>query len=656
MTRRRYLLILLAALVIVSAGCAVLTANRSNKGVNQVSPGSGRVSPPYVKPEGADAYTIMIYLNGSDLESEEGSATADLEEMVAATFPRADVNVVVQTGGTKQWQDREIPNDSLARYLIGEDGLEFIEEQPLESMGDPDTLTDFINFAMDAYPADRFGLVLWNHGGGAVSGYGVDELFQEDGLNLYELGIALDQSYLKTYPLEFLGFDACLMANLETASMASPYARYLVASEELEPGYGWEYQSWLSELGQDPAMDGKRIGSAIVDSFLSFYNENEMEDEAMTLSVVDLSRTDEVVKALEDLIAVTDLSRANYEEIARPRSLTKEFGLPSEYGGSTDMIDLVHLTQLIQDLDPGEAKALQQAVEAAVVHLGSGIYVDHANGLSIYFPFAEKEDLDQRISVYQTTGFSQLYIDYVVQFASLLTGKPIAGLDVAESAPQQGSGTSTEDEFTISIPPEQLDNIDRIYFTAWVQDEEEDFYTQIYQDSFVDIDENGVILNEFDGEITTIQGEWACLYELDYGEDYIRYGVPAALNGRHVNLVLIYSDEFPDGKILGALPVYDEETGMAPKEMIPIRKGDQIALQYYTEKFYDSEEDGATLEEDGADLDEDAYWYEYEPFTVKGELAVEQWQVEEGTYLYGFTILDLQGNEYYTDFIEIAYE
>lgn len=645
---------MLGLFIVLSLGLVACAVNeltdKQGKEANLAASGNlepTRQSPPYEKPADADSYTIMVYLNGSDLESEDGSATDDLNEMLAAAriYPTDEINVVVQTGGTKRWYTKGIPPRKIGRYLVTESGLEEIEELPLANMGSSDTLTDFINFAMDKYPADRFGLVLWNHGGGAVSGFGVDELFDEDGMTLQELKIAFDQSYLKTYPLEFLGFDACLMANAEAAYLAQEYATYLVASQELEPGYGWDYKAWLTALGKDPSMDGATLGQAIVDSFIGFYIQNDMREEPTTLSVVDLSKMDAVVAALEDLISVSDLSEATFQSMAKPRSKAREFGLPTEYGGYTDMVDMVHLATQYQASYPVYAANLIAAVEKAVVYQMNGPYVDDAGGLSLYFPYHETQELAELLAIYQTCGFSPSYIDYVTEFASLLTGEAFSSLDVSAESPLQGG----EEDFLITIPKEELSNIDEIYFTAWIL-EEGDFFTQIYEDSYVEIAEDGTILTEFDGVMTTIDGELACLYEIESGDGYIRYGVPAVLNGEDVNLILLFDDKHPDGIVQGAMPVYDETTGMAPKNWIPIESGDEIALVYYTEKFYEID--------DLTEGSEDDYWWSEGPdFVVGGDgLLVESWEVDEGIYLYGFTIIDLQGNEYYTDFIEVEYQ
>jgi len=595
-----------------------------------------------MKPGSKAFYTIMVYMNGSDLESEDGMATDDIIEMMSAEFEEEDINVIIQTGGTTYWQNDIIPNDKLARYRVVYDDIKLLEELPPESVGESSTLTDFISFCMDRFPAERFGLILWNHGGGSVEGYAVDEIFDGDSLTLNELKEAFEGSYLKDNKLEFLGFDACLMANIETAYIAKDYAKYLIASEELEPGNGWDYYTWLTCLGSNPQMDGSEIGREIVDSFVNFYKENDMEDEATTLSVVDLTKVEAVVSALEDFIDAADISSLSYQKIAKPRSKTREFGMSTEYGGSTDMVDIVHLAEQFKSICPDEAAALIKAVEDAIVYKLEGDFVDNACGLSLYFPYSAKDEVGERIPVYQTTGFSSKYIDYVTQFAGALTSSAFIDLDVSEVAPVQSG-----DNFDIFIPKGELDNIESIYFTAWVQ-EEDDIYIQIYQDSYVEIDEDGKILTEFDGIITTINDEWACLYEIESGDDYIRYGVPALLNGRDVVLIVLYDNRNPDGKVIGAMPVYDKATGMAPKQLIKIKAGDKITLLYYAERFYDIDDTSEATEDD-------SFWYEGEEFTVDGELVVENWEVEEGTYLYGFTIVDLQGNEYFTDFIEIKY-
>ena len=106
---------------------------------------------------------------------------------------------------------------------------------PLSSMADPETLQDFVAWGAVKYPAKKYGLVLWDHGGGSKTGIFIDELFENDTMYLYELGEALRGGGVM---FETVLFDACLMANVETAYIIKDYARYMVASEEVVVGQG----------------------------------------------------------------------------------------------------------------------------------------------------------------------------------------------------------------------------------------------------------------------------------------------------------------------------------------------------------------------------------------------------------------------------------
>ena len=64
----------------------------------------------------AGSWSIYWYLCGSDLESQNGCATADLSEMLEVQLPE-NVNVVIETGGANAWQNEEIDPSKLQRWL-----------------------------------------------------------------------------------------------------------------------------------------------------------------------------------------------------------------------------------------------------------------------------------------------------------------------------------------------------------------------------------------------------------------------------------------------------------------------------------------------------------------------------------------------------------
>ena len=185
-----------------------------------------------------DEWTVLIYMCGSDLESRYSYATGNLEEISRCRKAGnispleavkdgyffetpGQVNILVATGGTKEWHTRNLGMAMRAdclqywRYEPAGDGDSkgnFLPEatKPLASMADPDTLTDFIQWGAGNYPAKKYCLVLWDHGGGSKTGIFIDELFEGDVMYLDELKTALENGGVR---MDTVLFDACLMAN-----------------------------------------------------------------------------------------------------------------------------------------------------------------------------------------------------------------------------------------------------------------------------------------------------------------------------------------------------------------------------------------------------------------------------------------------------------
>lgn len=245
-------------------------------------------------------FTLMIYLCGTELESNGSFASYDLGEMVRSNIPaNGDLTVYIQTGGTKTWATRGITGRKVERWTLDEEGMARVASVGTADMGDAETFADFLTFGFENFPADRYGLVMWDHGSGASGGLCYDEmtknaLYYPD---IYEgLHYATVADNYKAF--EFIGFDACLMASYELAIHIAPFAKYMIASEELEPGGGWAYNGWLPALAANPGINTETLGRKIVDSFLSTTLVADASDYA-TLSVCDLTKMAPLVKAVE---------------------------------------------------------------------------------------------------------------------------------------------------------------------------------------------------------------------------------------------------------------------------------------------------------------------------------------------------------------------
>ncbi len=241
----------------------------------------------------AQSVTVLIYLCASTLESEYGSATSDIMEMCAADID-SGANVIIETGGTSSWDNDVIDASTNQIWRVSGNGLELLADIGSQDMSDPDTLQSFITYGTTVAPADRTELVLWDHGAGAAGGFGVDENYPHDTLmTVAQIGQALAGAGVV---FDFIGFDCCLMANIETATALEPYADYLLASEADEPTMGWDYQTLLSALDANPSIPTWVLAQNVCQDFAT-QSQQLSPRLASALSLVDLTELPAVLRA-----------------------------------------------------------------------------------------------------------------------------------------------------------------------------------------------------------------------------------------------------------------------------------------------------------------------------------------------------------------------
>lgn len=265
------------------------------------------------------SYTILLYVCGSNLESDNGLATTDLKEIVAAGASPKSVNVVVETGGSTSWSSssRNITSDqkaiptTLTRWKLNSSAkLERVStnQQPSDSsMGESSTFESFIEWGITNYPADKTGVILWNHGGG-MNGCCYDYKHYQDELTPDELYRAL-QKVLGTgtskTKLEWIGYDCCTMQMADIASINADYFHYQVASQELEDGNGWSYTNWVEKLYQS-VEDGTELATSdllntICEDFVSAYGDDYSNNQV--LSAIKLDNMPTFVNAFNEFTA-----------------------------------------------------------------------------------------------------------------------------------------------------------------------------------------------------------------------------------------------------------------------------------------------------------------------------------------------------------------
>ena len=412
------------------------TASNNGKVISTVD-SAARAKRTRIKGSGKDVVTIMVYMCGTDLESGSGMGTADLSEMASAQIGK-NVNLIVFTGGCKRWQNSLVSSQYNQIYrVVGGGQLELlVENAGTAAMTNPDNLSSFIQWCKKNYPANRNELIFWDHGGGSLSGYGYDEKNPNSGsMNLTGINKALKNGGVT---FDFIGFDACLMATLETALTLAPYADYMIASEETEPGVGWYYTNWLTKLSANTSMPTLDIGRNIADDFVNVCAQ-KCAGQKTTLSVVDLSELEKTApKKFTDFASDTcELMKTEYQSVSKARSGAREFAASSK-------IDQVDLIDFATKVGSDEAKELVNCLLRAVKYNKTSTNMTNAYGLSIYFPYKKTSQVNSAVATYEALGLDDEYTRCIQQFASMeVSGQAVSGGAASPLAMLMGSGSSS---------------------------------------------------------------------------------------------------------------------------------------------------------------------------------------------------------------------
>ena len=339
-------------------------------------------------------------------------ASRDLQEMLAADLGE-NINLIVYTGGAKQWQNNVVSSSVNQVYQIKNGKLSVLQDN-LGSvpMTKADTLSGFIRWTAKHFPANRNVLIFWNHGGGSTGGYGYDEKFPTAGaMSLAGINTALKDGGVT---FDFVGFDTCLMATVENALVVSNYADYLVASEETEPGVGWYYTDWLTALGRNTSMETLEIGQNIIDSFTQACAKT-CPGQKTTLSLVDLCELSQTVPSeLADFSKDTTerIKNNDYQTVSNARSNTREFAASSR-------IDQVDLVDFATRMGTTEAKELADTLKSSIKYNRTSSNMTNAYGLSIYFPYKQSKKVDTMCDTYDDIGMDEEYKQCISSFASM---------------------------------------------------------------------------------------------------------------------------------------------------------------------------------------------------------------------------------------------
>lgn len=460
--------------------------------------------------------------------------------------------------------------------MAGDGTTELVDDLGDVNSADPDTLADFVAEGIEANRAGHYALIISDHGA-SWPGIGPDESSDYDVLDLEQItsGIreGLDRAGVDV--LDLIGFDACLMSGYEVASAMAPLADRMVASQELEPGHGWDYRA-LQVLADEPGADVDTLGQAILDGFRSQAEEQGTQDQ-ITLALTDLTRMGEVEEAVDAFSqALADRVVDVAPVVGRVEAQTLGFAKNPDETQDAHLVDLGLLAAGIgtEALDVSdEADDVIRALGDAVISQVGGTATRGASGLSLYFPPTQ-----------ELADGAYLDVETGADWADFLTAYYDAGDAIPEA--EQPAFTNPDGIAEVDFADGGVD----LYGT----------YDDAAQGNLTDAtisyaiaDPDGT-LTYFGEEIATVDptGEPVAVGSFDLTALSISDGVDSA----YAYLTLDLSDDLSTGFIDVPMTYYaaDDPKGRFPEDVLlsivlDVETGDFLSETYYV---YDEESGG----------------------------------------------------------------
>ena len=581
----------------IAAGCA-----QQNTIETETASPSGQ-TPAVVKSK----YTLLLYICGSDLETKRAAASKNITELLSAELPEG-TNVVLQTGGTRKWRDHGISAAALQRFAVEEGRLLNLDSLPNASMGSEATLTDFLLWGIEEYPAEKYGVILWDHGSGGTPDVCFDENYDMDALSLVELEGALSAARdAAGKELEFIGFDACLMGNYETVLVGSRYARHMIASQELEPVGGWDYAAAVPSILQED-----------YDAVLKSYAEKceASGKENYTLAHIDLEKMASVNEAFNEFARQLSADAVNkgLKYIVSSAYRAIAFGANAEKEGYSDIIDLADFA------DRMGFDRLRQEILSCVTAV-NGAEKQNASGISLFYPLHSAD----RAEAFIREATDTEYKTFLKQnYTGLPTDRKLISF--------MDTGSDKNGELYIQITEDSEKYVSRVEYKLFRFVTESENVTRVLScgtDSDVISDGDGGYTSSFGGVWATFQNEFLSCSVVCENENSTLFSTPVLWNGEQGNLRFLYTPAVKSFDVQGFLPL---STAGEASRLQEVQPGDKITL-LYDERTYEYTES----------------LHQGKTFIFKGNDDFDVESFPNGYFQLMIMVQDVFGNVYYSD-------
>jgi hypothetical protein len=213
-------------------------------------------------------WTFMVYMNGDN--NLEKYVTSDIERELAQPGSNADVNVVALADRIPGYDASAGDWTSTKLFYITK-GMQATPQNAVadwgeRDMGDPQTLVDFVQWAKKNYPANRYALILWDHGWGWRPDQTMWDETSQDALDPDEIITAMKGAG----PVDVIGYDACEGQMIEVQATWRNYAGAIAGSQEDVGYHGFEYNKVLPALQANPNMTAADLAIQLAQSMMDW--------------------------------------------------------------------------------------------------------------------------------------------------------------------------------------------------------------------------------------------------------------------------------------------------------------------------------------------------------------------------------------------------
>lgn len=361
-------------------------------------------------------WTFLVYINGHNNLDSYGAENIKGMEKVGSSDK---LNIVVQ------WASED--NGDTRRLLIQKDTTNsqnvtspVVQSLPRVDMGDYHSLTNFVQWGVQNYPAKHYFIAVWNHGNGwhlqnTTGDMHANDISWDDNsgnhITTEQLGVAMGEAAkIIGHKVDIYGSDACLMAMAEVAGEMKDSVSVFVGSQETEPGDGWPYATFLADWAKNPTMTAQQVGATLSKDYTSAYNGGIYGKQDVTFSAFDMSHYDSLIAAVKTLAAdLNGLSGSQLKAVKSAASNAQAF-YDADYKDLFDFVAGVEKSNL--QMQATTLTDVKKAVQTFVIAVDSTSGYKDAHGLSIWLPtysydYSQYSDRYQGLAFDKATGWSQ---------------------------------------------------------------------------------------------------------------------------------------------------------------------------------------------------------------------------------------------------------